>query len=258
MLYFVDWSARTIPKIALFHVWLTRAAFIMAGAVQAGLKQPDSQLKTHLVWCLYVGGIFLPSYTEYLGCSFIITYTEFIALVVFSGACPLDSSRPCTNYEILLQFNHHTVYLGIAAWIHYHTHSDRRREFARSTIRKRAESTKSRSLLAATDPIRAAAKEAAVEAALASDAARRRRPPPLAASAITSAAAQPGGDSPSSPALSAQDETTAHGGVGEDAAAAAAASPRGWAAAGLPWQEAATVMIVCLPVSSGGWGGCGR
>lgn len=130
-MYCIDWSEGKKPIVAKGYMWLARIFFILVGAIEAGLKQPDSKLKVGLLWATYVGGVFLPTYEEYLSYSIVITYMELSRLLIFGGPCPVDSGRVCTSYELWERFAHHTLYLGIAAWIQYHANSDRRRDFAK-------------------------------------------------------------------------------------------------------------------------------
>ena len=98
---------------------------------------PDSQVKSGLVWYLYGGSVFIPTYEEYLCSGFILAYIELLRLLVWGGPCPVASSRSCTHGELVEHFCYHTVYLGVAAWMHSYTHGDRRRDFARLLQRRR-------------------------------------------------------------------------------------------------------------------------
>lgn len=179
ILFLIKWSEEYKPKIAHLYLWMTRAAFAFAAAIQAGMKQPDSKLKMMLLWSMYVGGVFFPTFTEYLLISVAVAYLELVVLILLNGSCPVDSSRPCTNYELWEQFGHHTLYICIAAWIHHHIHSDRRKEFYKLVRGRRA--------------LRAARSSGAIEAEIdpcsdsetSTAALRRRRRPdaPYAASA---------------------------------------------------------------------------
>ena len=136
ILFLIKWSKEYKPKVAHWYLWMTRAAFAFAAAIQVGMNQPDSKLKTMLLWSMYVGGAFFPTFEEYLLCSVSVAYLELVVLIVWSRGCPVDSSRPCTVYELSEQFGHHTLYICIAAWIQFHLHTDRRKEFRR-TVRDR-------------------------------------------------------------------------------------------------------------------------
>ena len=133
LMYCIKWSDGNKPIVAKSYMWLTRISFFLVGVIEAGLKQPDSKLKVALLWATYVAGVFLPTYEEYLSYSIVVTYMELCRLVVFGGPCPVDSARECTSYELWEHFAHHTLYLGIAAWIQYHANSDRRRDYAKRT-----------------------------------------------------------------------------------------------------------------------------
>jgi hypothetical protein len=282
ILYYSKWFENFKPNMARFTIWLTRSAFLLAGAVQAGLQQPDSRLKIHLIWCLYIGGHFLPDFTEFLYSSIIITYLELLTLILFGRACPMDSSRQCTNYEYLLQFNHHTVYLGVAIWINYHIHTDRRRDFM-SSIRKGT-------LSKAQPPVPFDAQHDDAENDTADKAPGTQTSPnptedkprrrPHALSTLASAdptsssndSASIGSPSPSPTAASTANptrdgpgrtpplavaRTRSLRGPDDDPAAAAAAAAawrRRWAAAELPWDEAATAVLLCVMVSRPGQG----
>jgi hypothetical protein len=129
----INWSEKWKPIVGKGYIWLSRIFFVLAGAVEAGLKQPDSKLKVGLLCILYVAGVFIPTYEEYLTCAIIISYLELCQLLIYELPCPVDTSRQCTIYELWEHFAHHTLYLGIAAWIQYHTHCDRRRDFLKKS-----------------------------------------------------------------------------------------------------------------------------
>ena len=112
-MYCTKWSDAFKPVIGKSFMWIARIFICLAGAVEAGLTQPDSKLKVGLLLQLYVGGVFLPTYEEFLLCSVVISYTELSRLLIIGGPCPIDSTRSCTTYELWERFTHHTLYLGI-------------------------------------------------------------------------------------------------------------------------------------------------
>jgi hypothetical protein len=132
-MYCIHWSDKCKPIVGKGYMWLARIFFVLVGAIEAGLKQPDSKLKVGLLWSMYVGGVFIPTYEEYLTYAIIVSYLELCQLIIHEVPCPVDSSRQCTTYELWERFAHHTLYLGIAAWIQYHTNCDRRRDFLKKS-----------------------------------------------------------------------------------------------------------------------------
>lgn len=130
-LHCTKWSDEFKPVIAKGFMWINRTFNCLASSVEAGLSQPDSQLKVGLLVQMYFGSVLLPTYEEALLSSVVMSYTELSRLLIIGGPCPTDSTRSCTGHELWERFVHHTLYLCIAAWIHYHTHSDRRRDFSR-------------------------------------------------------------------------------------------------------------------------------
>ena len=131
--YCLQWSNPWKPKIARIYSWMARCFWLVAAAMEAGfLQQPDSHVKVGLLWYLYWDSVMIVTFEEYLCCAFVLTYLEVVRLVLWGGPCPVDLSRPCTTYELWTQFVYHTLYLGVAVWIHHYTHSERRKDFARS------------------------------------------------------------------------------------------------------------------------------
>jgi hypothetical protein len=133
-IYFYKWSETAKPRIGRSFSWVCRFFFLIIGAIELGLlKQPDSQLKTGLLWYFYGGAVFITTFEEYVCCSLILAYLELVRLIIWGSAipCPVDSSRPCTVDELWQHFGYHTLYVGVAIWIHSYTHSDRRRDFVR-------------------------------------------------------------------------------------------------------------------------------
>jgi hypothetical protein len=129
----INWSDKYKPIVGKVYMWFARIFFVLVGAVEAGLKQPDSKLKVGLLGILYIKGVFIPTYEEYLTYAIIVSYLELCQLLIYEVPCPVDSSRQCTTYELWERFTHHTLYLGIAAWIQYHTNCDRRRDFLKKS-----------------------------------------------------------------------------------------------------------------------------
>ena len=136
----IDWSNTFKPKIAFLQIWMIRFCVLFAATVEAGIKQPDSKLKVQLLWHLYVGGFYFPTFIEYLCGALILAFLEFFRLILLGGPCPVDSSRSCTLYELMELLGHHTLYLVIAVWINFHIHTDRRREYMRQTREARKRS----------------------------------------------------------------------------------------------------------------------
>ena len=128
--YLSKWSDSMKPMAARIYFWVGRLFYFAGVLVEAGiLRQPDSQVKFFLVWYLFGGGIFTTTFEEYLGFAFVLTYLELARLLILGGPCPVDSSRICTTYELFTHFVYHTLYLGVAVWMHHYTHSERRKDF---------------------------------------------------------------------------------------------------------------------------------
>ena len=131
--YCLKWSKPWKPKIARIYSVMARCFWLVAAFMESGiLQQPDSLIKVGLLWYLYWDSVMIVTFEEYLCCAFVLTYLEVVRLVLWGGPCPVDLSRPCTTYELWTQFVYHTLYLGVAVWIHHYTHSERRKDFARS------------------------------------------------------------------------------------------------------------------------------
>jgi hypothetical protein len=150
-IFMVRWSDAYKTSMACAQLWMMRFGFVFAAAVEAGLKQPDSNLKVTLLCCLCVGGFIFPTFTEYICGAFVVGYLQFFRLLLLGGPCPCDSSRNCTASELLEHFGHHTLYLAVAFWIHFHTHSDRRQDFIRRESSSRARRAKESSHEPGTD-----------------------------------------------------------------------------------------------------------
>ena len=129
--YCSRWSESWKPKIARIYHWMARLFWLVAAAMEFGiLKQPDSHVKVGLLWYLYWDSVMISTFEEYLCCAVVLAYLELMRLLLWGGPCPVDLSRPCTTYELWTHFAYHTLYLGVASWIHHYTHSERRRDFA--------------------------------------------------------------------------------------------------------------------------------
>ena len=130
LFYLSKWPDSAKPMVASIYFWSTRLFYFTGVLIEAGiLRQPDSQVKFFLVWYLFGGGVLTTTFEEYLGFAFVLTYLELARLLIFGGPCPVDSSRICTTYELFTHFVYHTLYLGVAVWMHHYTHSERRKDF---------------------------------------------------------------------------------------------------------------------------------
>ena len=140
--YVLKWSDSWKPKIARIYFWMARFFWFVSTLMEAGiLKQPDSLIKIGLLWYLYGDSVLVATFEEYLCCAFILAYLELMRLLLWGGPCPVDSSRPCTTYELWTHFAYHTLYLGVAIWIHQFTHIDRRKDFVNRRRSRRAPSS---------------------------------------------------------------------------------------------------------------------
>jgi hypothetical protein len=150
-IFMVKWSDAHKTNMACAQLWMMRFSVVFAAAVEAGLKQPDSNLKVTFLCSLFVSGFIFPTFTEYICGAFVVGYLEFFRLLLLGGPCPCDSSRNCTASELLEHFAYHTLYLAVALWIHFHTYSDRRKDFIRRESSSRARRVKESSHESSTD-----------------------------------------------------------------------------------------------------------
>ena len=89
IMFCTKWTDAYKPTVAKGYMWMSRIFFCLAGAVEAGLNQPDSKLKIVLLAVMYLTCVFLPTFEEYLAYS----CHYFVHRVL--PAAPLQCTMPC-------------------------------------------------------------------------------------------------------------------------------------------------------------------
>ena len=128
MIYFAGLNSKHKVAAGYIQLYFVRLSYLLAAAVQAGVKQHDSIALVSLVWVQYFSGVISPTFTEYLTAAITIAAIKPIRLLAWRSSCDINERSDELTRTVFL---HHVLLLTMAIFINAHLHSHRRRAWLR-------------------------------------------------------------------------------------------------------------------------------